>query len=103
MSAMLIATVRVNDPETYRKYTARTGDIIARHGGRFVVRGGDVTTLEGEAFRDRLVVLEFPDMASLEAMYHSKDYQEVMQYRIAAAESRFLAVETLTDDVPPLP
>ncbi len=103
MSAMLIATVRVNDPETYRKYTARTGDIIARHGGRFVVRGGDVTTLEGEAFRDRLVVLEFPDMASLEAMYHSKDYQKVMQYRIAAAESRFLAVETLTDDVPPLP
>ena len=103
MPAMLIATVRLNDPDTYRRYTARTGDIVARYGGRFVVRGGDVTTLEGEAFRDRLVVLEFPDMASLKAMYHSKDYQAVLQFRIASTESRVLAVETLTGDVPPSP
>ena len=95
MPAMLIATVRVDDPETYRRYAERTGDIIARYGGRFVVRGGDVRTLEGETFTDRLVIVEFPDMASLDAMYRSRDYREAMQFRLASAESRFIACETL--------
>ena len=31
MSVYLVAMVKVNDPETYKKYTARTPDIIQKH------------------------------------------------------------------------
>ena len=52
----------VNDPETYRKYTALTPATLERHGGRFLTRGDAVETVEGgPVFEERLVILEFPD------------------------------------------
>ncbi|MBT6511796.1 MAG: DUF1330 domain-containing protein [Rhodospirillaceae bacterium] len=38
-------------------------------------------------------------MATLEAMYHSPEYQEAMQHRQAASQARFLAVETLPESL----
>ena len=100
MPALLIATVRVNDPETYRKYTALTPDIVAKFGGRFVVRGGEIETLEGEPFTERLVVIEYPDMESARAMYNSTEYQEAMAFRQAASQARFLLVDTVPEGTP---
>jgi uncharacterized protein (DUF1330 family) len=93
MSAYLIAMVRVDDVETYKKYTAQTPALIEKYGGRFLVRGGAVTTLEGEPFKDRLVVLEFPSKEAIEKFYGSPEYQEVMKFRHASSESRFLVAE----------
>ena len=67
MPAYVVAMIDVHDPETYRKYTARTPATLKKHGGRFVTRGGAVTALEGEGFDGRMVILEFPDTASAEA------------------------------------
>ena len=50
MSVYLVCNVRVDDPETYSRYTARTPDIIRQYGGRFVVRGGDVAVIRMESF-----------------------------------------------------
>ena len=97
MPALLIATVRVHDSETYRKYTALTPDIVAKYGGRFLVRGADVTTLEGEPFTDRLVVLEYPGMEAAQAMFDSPEYREAVKFRHASSEARFLLVETLPE------
>jgi len=99
MSAYLIAMVRVDDPETYRKYTAHTPAIIAEHGGRFLVRGGPVATLEGAPFGQRLVVIEFPSMDAARTFYDSPAYQKIMPYRQAAAEAVFLLAEGVPEGV----
>ena len=65
MSAYIVAMVSIDDPETYKKYTAKTPALIARHGGKFIARGSDVTTLEGEVFTDRMVIIEFPSQQAL--------------------------------------
>lgn len=93
MSAYVVATVSINDPETYKKYTARTPALVAKHGGKFIVRGGDVDTLEGETFNDRLVVIEFPSKQALNDFYNDPDYQEARLIRQSASQGRFLAVE----------
>jgi len=93
MTAYLVCTVRVNDPETYKRYTARTPELINKYGGRFLVRGGPVKTIEGPEFKERLVIIEFPSMETAKAFHASPEYQEAMQYRLAAAEARFLLVE----------
>jgi len=90
MSAYLVCMVRVDDPETYRKYTAETPAIIAKHGGRFLVRGGAIEAIEGEPFSDRLVVLEFPSREHVQRFYESPEYQTVAKWRWASSESRFL-------------
>lgn len=40
MTAYIIGRITVTDPERYPDYTAETPALIARHGGRFIVRGG---------------------------------------------------------------
>jgi uncharacterized protein (DUF1330 family) len=93
MPGYLIARVDVSDPNQYGKYTAVTPDVIARHGGRFIVRGGPVTTLEGPEERARVVVIEFPSREAAVAFYHSPDYREIKKLREGAAVGRFIAVE----------
>jgi uncharacterized protein (DUF1330 family) len=97
MSVYMVAMVRVHDPETYKQYTARTPALIGKHGGRFLVRGGEVETIEGPTFDQRLVVLEFPSREAYMAFYESPEYQEAMTYRQAASEATFLLVEGVPD------
>ena len=51
--------------------------------------------LEGDWEPTRLVVLEFPDMASLRAWYDSPEYAPLKVLRQGAADGRLIAVEGL--------
>ncbi len=93
MPAYFVCTMTVHDPETYRKYTALTPATLARHGGRFLTRGDEVETLEGETFDERLVLLEFPDKAAALAWYHDPDYQNASAFRRAASKGRMILQE----------
>ncbi len=93
MAAYIIARVDVTDWERYRQYTQATPDVIARYGGKFIIRGGEIVTLEGEPEKRRLVVIEFPTLEQAQAFYRSPDYTKVKQLRAGAAIGQFLAVE----------
>lgn len=93
MSAYLLAQIEVRDRETYRQYTARTPAIIAKHGGRFLVRGGETEILEGEGAGRRIVVLEFPSMEAARAFYYSPEYQQAKEIRTSCADGQFLIVQ----------
>ncbi|CDX35995.1 conserved hypothetical protein [Mesorhizobium plurifarium] len=86
MAAYMICTMRVHDPETYKKYTALTPATLKRYGGKFLTRGDPVTTCEGETFTDRMVILEFPDEATAQAWYNDTDYQAASKYRRASSD-----------------
>src|SRR4051812_34369249 len=91
--AYLIGDVEVEDADAYAGYTARVPESIARHGGRFLVRGGAAEPLEGEWRPGRLVVIEFPDMATLKAWWGSDEYRELAALRRAASRGSLLAIE----------
>ncbi|MFC1952997.1 DUF1330 domain-containing protein [Chloroflexota bacterium] len=97
MSAYAIVMVRVNDPETYRKYTAQTPQIVNKYGGKFLSRGGEVDTIEGEPFNDRLVILEFPSKQAIHDMFADPEYQTAAKYRKASSEARILAIDGIPD------
>jgi uncharacterized protein (DUF1330 family) len=91
--AYLIAEVDVHDPEHYANYTAKTPDAIARHGGKFIVRGGTWDALEGETPKGRVVVIEFPSLDAARAFYKSDDYQPLIPIRQSASNGRMFLVE----------
>jgi uncharacterized protein (DUF1330 family) len=93
MPAYLIARVEVTDWKRYREYTQATPDAIKRFGGRFIVRGGEMATLEGPEETRRLVVIEFPSLDQAKAFYRSPEYTEAKKLREGAASGQFLAVE----------
>jgi uncharacterized protein (DUF1330 family) len=93
MPAYIIARVAVSDWSRYREYTQATPAVIERYGGRFIVRGGDTVTLEGESENRRLVVIEFPTMEQAQQFYHSPEYSKVKELRAGAAVGQFIAVD----------
>jgi uncharacterized protein (DUF1330 family) len=93
MPAYVIVEVEVTDPELYERYRAATPATIAAAGGRFLVRGGELTVLEGDWQPPRLVVLEFEDLAAAERWYESEAYQAAKQLREGGASMRMIAVQ----------
>jgi uncharacterized protein (DUF1330 family) len=93
MPAYLIARVEVTNWDRYREYTKATPEAIARYGGKFIVRGGEVVTLEGEQENRRLVVIEFPTLERAKEFFHSPEYTRVKALRTGAAVGQFLVVD----------
>ena len=93
MPAYVIVEVRVTNPEPYARYRELAGASVARHGGRFAVRGGAVTPLEGDWHPERLVILEFPTVEAAKSWYASDDYQEALAIRLANSVGKALIVE----------
>lgn len=93
MSAYVIARINVTDTEAYEGYKALAQKAIAAHGGRYLVRGGPLKTLEGEPESRRVVVLEFSSMDTAETFYKSAEYQAAIAKRTGAAETQLILVE----------
>jgi uncharacterized protein (DUF1330 family) len=93
MTGYLIANIDVQDDAAYDAYRSRTPAIIAQYGGRFIVRGGAITPLEGDMNVRRLVILEFPSVDAARRFYDSPEYQEVIPFRTRASEGALLIVE----------
>ncbi len=93
MTAYIIARIDVTDPEQYKAYTAVTPEVVAKGGGRFVARGGEVTTLEGPEESRRVVVVEFDSVEHAKAFYESDEYQAAKRLRDGAATGEFIVVD----------
>ena len=92
MAAYVIVDVEVRDPEAYREYTQAVPATLEPFGGRFIVRGGAVETLEGEWRPQRVVVIEFPSVERAKAWHASPGYQAILPLRQRHARTNFLAV-----------
>jgi uncharacterized protein (DUF1330 family) len=93
MPAYVVSMMSIEDAETYRKYTDRTPPIVAKYGGKFLTRGEEVTTVEGTPYEGRMVLLEFPDKASIEAWFNDPEYQEAMKFRHASSTMNMLLIQ----------
>jgi uncharacterized protein (DUF1330 family) len=95
MPAYVIVETDITDPDRYDQYKAASPAAIAAGGGRFLVRGGELTVLEGDWQPSRLVVLEFEDLPAAQRWYESEAYQAAKKLREGAARLRVVAVEGL--------
>ncbi len=93
MPAYVIAMMHIHDPETYSKYTDRTPPTVKKYGGKFLTRGETVTTLEGEPYTDRMVILEFPSKVHVEDWIADPEYKEATEFRYASSHMRMLLVQ----------
>lgn len=93
MPAYVISMMTVHDPETYKKYTDRTPPIVKKHGGKFLTRGEAFSCIEGNQYDGRLVILEFPSKAHVEAWFADPDYEEAMSFRHASSTMNYLLLQ----------
>ena len=93
MAAYLVAQVRIHDPEAYQQYKEAVPAIVARFGGRFRARGGELEVLEGEWPLPRLVIIEFESREAAHLFYDSPEYRKILPLRHGASEGNVVIVE----------
>jgi len=93
MTAFILARVEITDWDRYKEYVKETPGAVKKYGGRFIVRGGKVETLEGSEEKRRLVLIEFPSFEKAREFYYSQEYQEAKKLRAGAAVGQFLAID----------
>jgi len=93
MSAYIVVEVEVEDPVRYEDYKKMVPPSLEAFGGRFLVRGGKVETLEGAWTPNRLVIVEFPSVERAKAWWSSAEYAEAKALRQATAKTKLIVVE----------
>ena len=93
MSAYIITEVEVTDSEKFEEYRKMVPPTIEAFGGRYVVRGGAVESLEGDWRPKRMVVIEFDDVDRARAWHDSELYAPARALREASADTRMILVE----------
>jgi uncharacterized protein (DUF1330 family) len=106
MSAYLIADIKVNDDTWVPAYSTSVHALVAKHGGKYLSRSGNVTTLEGQPLDTTLIALmEFPTAAAAKAFVSDPDYAPFAAARQSGSESRFQLIDDtdLAGTIPYLP
>lgn len=94
MAAYLIVDTKISNPEAYEEYKALAAPIAAKFGGVYRARGGELHIAEAELWSPtRVVVIEFPDMASARGYIDAPEYQPVKAIRNANAECTLFLLE----------
>ena len=93
MAGYLIAHLAVEDAEAFERYREAVPSVIARFGGRYLVRGGKIEVLEGDWTVPRLVILAFDSLDQARRFYDSPEYQEILPLRLAASKGTVVLAE----------
>ena len=93
MPAYMIVEVETTDEALMAEYRKHTPGLVAKFGGKFIVRGGKTRSLEGGWKPTRVVVLEFPSYEVALACYRSAGYQAAIAFRRDIAIGEFLIIE----------
>jgi uncharacterized protein (DUF1330 family) len=84
---------RKADPAASRRYAEEAPKSLVPFDARYVIRGGAVETLEGEAPKGYIVVIAFDSVARAREWYHSPAYQAIQPIRANSTKSRLLILE----------
>jgi len=93
MAAYIIVDVSITDQKDYEEYKKLTPAAIAAYDGKFIVRGGQTETLEGNWVPERIVVLEFPTVERAKEWWNSEIYSNAKIIRQRAANTKMIVVE----------
>jgi len=93
MSYFFVASIRIYDPELYQKYIDGAGPVFEKFKGRYLAVDNEPELLEGQWSYSRSVIIEFPAREDFYQWYHSSEYQDIVKYRMAAAECDTILVK----------
>jgi uncharacterized protein (DUF1330 family) len=97
MKAYVIAAETITDPVMFDLYRKAVPATITSFGGQFVVRGGNLTVLEGEWPHPRFVIIEFPSRTAAEAWHKSAEYRKIISLRLKSSFGNQIIVDGFVD------
>jgi uncharacterized protein (DUF1330 family) len=95
MRAFFLFVENVHDREQFEAYHKVVMATLEPFGGKFLVRGGKFTVIEGEWPHARMAILEFPSRAHAESWYSSPAYQNILPLRLNSMSSNAIIVDAV--------
>ena len=96
MVAYFIVNLDVKDRDKFETYRQQVAPLVQKHGGRYLVRGGELHPIEGDLGLKRLVILEIPSVGAARGFYASPEYAPLLRLRQESAASDIVLVEGWT-------
>ena len=93
MVAYVVNEIVVTEPARFQTYADQVPAILAKYGGKYVVRGGAPERVDGPEPPHRLVVLRFPSREAARAWRSSPEYLAILPIREATSTSRVYIVD----------
>ncbi len=94
MAVYLIADIKVTDDAWVAGYAASVHDLVHAHGGRYLSRSGNVTTLEGTPDRSTMIALiEFPSAEAVRSFATDPRYAPFATARQRGSDSRLRLID----------
>lgn len=96
MSAFVIVDIEVSNETEYRRYIEMITPSVREYNGRYLVRGGQPETLDGEWTSSRIVVMEYPDRATAKAWLAAPELADIHNLRRAnSSKCNMIVCDTL--------
>ena len=89
---VIVQILGVKDQAGFDEYRSKAAATVEQYGGKFLVRGGEVQTLEGD-WQGRPVIIEFASTARAREWYDSAEYRPLAQLRQRCADTVAIIVE----------
>jgi uncharacterized protein (DUF1330 family) len=95
MNYFFIAQILITDPEEYQKYLDRVDEVFDLYKGTYLVVETEPVILEGTWNFTKTVIIGFDSEADFNDWYYSKEYQEIMKYRLKGSVSNSILARAL--------
>lgn len=95
MSVYIVASIAVEDWESYGKYQEGFLEVFAKYKGELLAVSDAPQVVEGEWPYTRAVVIRFPDEAEARRWYESPEYQAIAQHRWRGSKGTVIVFEGL--------
>ena len=93
MPAYIVASVEVTDEEGFARFREMLPPVVAKHGGRYLVRGAMPEKLEGDLGLQSLWILEFPSVDAARRFFDSQDNVALLDLWMSCTRSDVALVE----------
>ncbi|PUB17538.1 DUF1330 domain-containing protein [Yoonia sediminilitoris] len=96
MTAFVIGQMQIHSRDWMEEYFAKIPTVVSDHKGKFLVRGGDPSLLEGEdPLPDAAFVIQFPDREHAQQFWNSDDFQTLAVLRRSGSRLNAILVDKL--------
>jgi uncharacterized protein (DUF1330 family) len=96
--AYYIAHFEPKERDAIKPYSSQVAATFEPFGGRFVVRGGQIASLEGDPPKGHMVMIAFPSLEKAQAWFTSPAYAQIKPIRHRAGSTRAYIVEAVASD-----
>jgi uncharacterized protein (DUF1330 family) len=89
----IITEVKIIDQAAFNEFSPKAAESLQKHGGKYLIRGGKVASLEGGDAPQRIVVTVFDSFEKAKEYRASNDWRALEPLRTKAATGRAYLVE----------